>query len=254
MAFEIYNFSNNDDVDIIETGGPFSVIEYIRDLSCSPQEAPLKYYMSMQNVRRRQLMCELEGKSIILQPGALQWMVGDITQTTGIKGVGDAVGKMFAGSVTGEAAVKPEYKGYGTVVTEPTYRHYLMYNLANWEGSSMVVQDGMFCACEGNIQQKVIARKNVSSAVAGGKGIFNLMLKGNGYVILESDAPKEELITVDLDDDVLKVDGPYAVAWSPSLEFTVERSGKTLIGSAASGEGLVNVYRGTGRVIMMPQV
>ena len=32
----------------------------------------------------------------------------------------------------------------------------------------------------------------------------------------------------------------------------MERSGKSLIGSAASGEGLVNVYRGTGKVLMMP--
>ena len=37
-----------------------------------------------------------------------------------------------------------------------------------------------------------------------------------------------------------------------SLNFTVERSGKSLIGSAASGEGLVNVYRGTGKVLMAP--
>ena len=51
---------------------------------------------------------------------------------------------------------------------------------------------------------------------------------------------------------MLKVDGNHAIAWSKSLEFTVERSGKTLIGSAASGEGLVNVYRGTGKVLMMP--
>ena len=34
--------------------------------------------------------------------------------------------------------------------------------------------------------------------------------------------------------------------------FTVERTTKTLIGSAASGEGLVNVYRGTGKVRMSP--
>lgn len=33
---------------------------------------------------------------------------------------------------------------------------------------------------------------------------------------------------------------------------TVERSGKSLIGSAASGEGLVNVYRGTGKVLLAP--
>ncbi len=40
------------------------------------------------------------------------------------------------------------------------------------------------------------------------------------------------------------------VAWSPSLNFMVERTTATLIGSAASGEGLVNVYRGTGRVLV----
>ena len=43
-----------------------------------------------------------------------------------------------------------------------------------------------------------------------------------------------------------------AVAWSGTLDFTVERSGQSLIGSAASGEGLVNVYRGTGKVLLAP--
>ena len=42
------------------------------------------------------------------------------------------------------------------------------------------------------------------------------------------------------------------MCWSSSLEFTVERTTKMLIGSAVSGEGLVNVYRGTGRVLMSP--
>lgn len=57
---------------------------------------------------------------------------------------------------------------------------------------------------------------------------------------------------ITLQDDVLKVDGNMAIAWSGSLNFTVERSGKSLVGSAASGEGLVNVYRGTGRVLLAP--
>ena len=71
-------------------------------------------------------------------------------------------------------------------------------------------------------------------------------------VCLESQCPKEELVEIHLQDDVLKVDGNMAVAWSGSLDFTVERSGKSLIGSAASGEGLVNVYRGTGKVLLAP--
>ena len=49
-----------------------------------------------------------------------------------------------------------------------------------------------------------------------------------------------------------KIDGKLAVCWSSNLEFTVERSTKTLVGSAVSGEGSVNVYRGTGRVLMCP--
>ena len=50
----------------------------------------------------------------------------------------------------------------------------------------------------------------------------------------------------------LKIDGNLAVCWSSNLDFTVERSTGTLVGSAVSGEGLVNVYRGTGRVLMSP--
>lgn len=95
-------------------------------------------------------------------------------------------------------------------------------------------------------------RSNLSSAVAGNEGLFNLGITGSGVLCLESDCPREELVEITLQDDVLKVDGNLAVAWSGSLSFTVERSGKTLIGSAASGEGLVNVYRGTGKVLLAP--
>ena len=90
------------------------------------------------------------------------------------------------------------------------------------------------------------------SAVAGGEGLFNLGISGNGVLCLESECPKQELIEIVLQNDVLKIDGNMAIAWSGSLDFTVERSGKSLIGSAASGEGLVNVYRGTGKVLLAP--
>ena len=95
-------------------------------------------------------------------------------------------------------------------------------------------------------------RSSLSSAVAGNEGLFNLGIQGNGVLCLESPCPREELIEVTLQNDVLKIDGNMAIAWSGSLDFTVERSGKSLIGSAASGEGLVNVYRGTGKVLMSP--
>ena len=116
----------------------------------------------------------------------------------------------------------------------------------------MTIEDGMFLACDANVKSKVVARKNLSSAVLGSEGLFNLSLQGNGVAALESNVPEDELIEVILENDELKIDGNLAVCWSSNLEFTVERSTKTLVGSAVSGEGLVNVYRGTGRVLMCP--
>lgn len=161
------------------------------------------------------------------------------------------MGKMFKGAVTKESAVKPEYKGTGVVVLEPTYKYILLEDVSKW-GKGMVIEDGMFLACDGTVNQNVIARKNVSSAVLGGEGMFNLSLSGAGVVALESIVPAEELIEVQLNGDELKIDGNMAVAWSAELDFTVEKAGSSLIGSAVSGEGLVNVYRGTGKVLMSP--
>ena len=122
---------------------------------------------------------------------------------------------------------------------------------SEWPGG-VVLDAGLFLACESPLRQSTVMRSNFSSAIAGGEGLFNLKLDGKGVFCIEADCPREELIEINMTDDVLKVDGNFAVAWSAGVSFTVERSGKSLLGSAASGEGLVNVYRGTGRVLMMP--
>ena len=221
--YQLSNFIDNDDIRTLAQLGPFQVIEYQRDLSVSPDSAQTAYFSSVMHVRRRQVLCDLKQANITLQAGAMQWSVGNVNATTGVKGVGDLFGKALRGKVTGESAIKPEYTGDGLLVLEPTYKHILLLDLADWNGS-----------------------------VAGNEGLFNLGITGNGVLCLESDCPREELVEITLQDDVLKVDGNLAVAWSGSLSFTVERSGKTLIGSAASGEGLVNVYRGTGKVLLAP--
>lgn len=251
--FTVNNFFNNDDIKILDSMGPFQVLEYTRDLSVMPGDAMLAYYCNEMNVRKRQVVCDLSKAPITLQAGAMQWTVGNVNANTGVKGVGDLFSKALRGSVTGESAIKPEYTGDGLLVLEPTYKHILLINTAEW-GGSIVLDDGLFLACDSNLKHKAVMRSNFSSAVAGNEGLFNLGIQGNGILCLESQCPKEELIEITLNNDVLKVDGNNAIAWSGSLNFTVERSGKSLIGSAASGEGLVNVYRGTGKVLLAPVV
>lgn len=252
MAFKVNNFIGNDDVKVIDQKGAFQVIEYQRDLSVTPGSAQIAYYCNAMNVRKRQVVCNVGKSPITLQAGAMQWTVGNVNATTGVKGVGDFFGKSLRASVTGESAIKPEYTGNGMLMLEPTYKHILLIDIAEWNGS-IVLDDGLFLACESHLRHKAVMRSNFSSAVAGNEGLFNLGIQGTeGILCCESFCPKEELIEVVLQNDVLKVDGNFAIAWSGSLDFTVERSGKTLLGSAASGEGLVNVYRGTGKVLLAP--
>ena len=181
----------------------------------------------------------------------MQWSAGPVNATTGVKGVGDLFGKMVRGAVTSESAIKPEYTGAGVLALEPTYKHILLLDVAEW-GGSIVLDDGLFLACESTLKHKAVMRATFSSAVAGNEGLFNLGINGTGILALESACPREELVEIQLQNDTLKIDGNMAIAWSGGLDFTVERSSRSLVGSAASGEGLVNVYRGTGRVLMAP--
>ena len=231
----------------------FHVLEYVQDASVSPMNAMNEYFMSKMHVRRRQVVIDIDkDHSAVIQAGAMQWMGGNVQATSGVKGIGDFLGKALKGAVTKETAVKPEYVGEGYLVLEPTYKYIILADVGKWGSAGMTIEDGMFLACDANVKSKVVARKNLSSAVLGSEGLFNLSLQGNGVAALESNVPEDELIEVILENDELKIDGNLAVCWSSNLEFTVERSTKTLVGSAVSGEGLVNVYRGTGRVLMCP--
>ena len=144
--YRISNFTDNDDIRVLDTLGPFSVIEYLRDLSVMPGNAQNAYFCNEMNVRKRQVLCDLSKAQVTVQAGAMQWTVGKVNATTGVKGVGDLFGKALRGSVTGESAIKPEYTGNGLLVLEPTYKHILLLDLADWNGS-IVLDDGLFLAC-----------------------------------------------------------------------------------------------------------
>lgn len=250
--YRINNLANEKSHVVTERKGMFSILEHTTDYSVAPDNAMTEYFMSQMNVKRRQVVAQLDGKvGLTLQAGSMQWTVGNLQATTGIKGVGDLLGKMVKSSITKESAIKPEYVGNGILVTEPTFKYLLIENVGDWAGG-LVMEDGMFLACENTVKHEIQARSSLSSALAGNEGLFNLRLAGVGACVMESNVPRSELVEVILDNDTLKIDGSYAICWSGNLSFTVERSGKSLIGSAASREGLVNVYRGTGRVLLAP--
>lgn len=248
--FQLSNFYDNTNMKCINELGAFQVFEHEKDLSVLPETAEMAYFSSTMNVRKRQVLVNLNNSACKVQSGAMQWMLGNVNMETGVKSAGGFFKQMAGAAVTGESAIKPIYSGQGLLMLEPTFKHILLVDVSKW--GSIVLQDGLFLACDNTLQEKVIARNNASSTMLGGEGLFNLSLSGQGIAALESPVPQQELVQFNLQDDVVKIDGNMAIAWSGSLQFTVEKSTKSLIGSAASGEGFVNVYRGTGSILMAP--
>lgn len=244
------NLFENKNLEVTAVRGDVKVLEYKKDLSVTSENAMAAYFASEMNVRKRQVLIELKGNAYTISAGEMQWTAGNVSMAADVKGIGDFIGKALSSKVTKESAIKPKYQGNGLLMLEPTYKHILLEEVSDWGG--IVLDDGLFLACESRVQQKVVARTNLSSAMLGNEGLFNLCLRGAGIAVLESPVPREELIELVLQNDEVRIDGNYAIAWSDTLEFRVEKSSKSLIGSAVSGEGLVNVYRGTGRILMAP--
>lgn len=248
---QVNNLQNNENIKKIAELGCFEVFEHQKDMSVDPSLASVAYFMQEMNCKKRQVLCNLDGNSVKVQAGAMQWTAGNVTMSSGLKGAKDFLGKAIKGLATGESTAKPVFAGKGYVMFEPTYKYIILEDVSEW-GAGMVLDDGLFLACDSTVREEVIARKNISSALLGGEGLFNLSLSGQGIAVLESSVPREELIEIVLDNDEVRIDGNMAIAWSKTLQFSVEKSSKSLIGSLASGEGFVNVYKGTGKILMAP--
>lgn len=238
-------------IDTIENSGiKVEVLEYQNLLgSTNTYGANNLYFMRQANIKARQIAVYLTNQSIKIEPGAMSYFKGNIDMVSGLT-VGNAVGKFFSGMVTGEHAAQPEYKGTGMVVLEPTFKHYILTKLD--QGEKAIVDKGMFYCAESAVTVKPIMNSTISSALLGGEGVFQIALTGPGVVVLESPVPMCEIDIMEINNESLKVDGNFALLRMGDIRFTVERSARTLVGSAMSGEGLVNVFTGTGSVWLAP--
>jgi uncharacterized protein (AIM24 family) len=111
--------------------------------------------------------------------------------------------------------------------------------------------DSTYCG-QGSLDIGSAVQKNVSSALFGGEGWFQTRIRGSGICVLESPVPADEVLRIDLKDETLQVDGNFALMRTGKIEFSVEKSTRSLLGTLTSGEGLLQTFRGTGSVWLAP--
>lgn len=200
-------------------------------------------------VRLKQGRILLNDSTIRVQAGALSFMKGEINIKNKVGGVFTLSKKLFSSKATEETISKPVYHGKGEIFLEPTFGHFALIFL---EDEEIIIDDKLFYACEEDIEVTTKMIKNPAVAILGDEELFSTKLKGSGIVLLEIPVPETEIFRCRLYKDTLKVDGDFAILRSGDIEVSLEKSTKTIAGTIMSGEGLLNVYKGTGEVWLIP--
>ncbi|SHJ75796.1 Uncharacterized conserved protein, AIM24 family [Clostridium cavendishii DSM 21758] len=206
-------------------------------------------FMKDAKIKLRQVRIILHNSGVRTEAGALSYLKGNINMTTKFGGVVSLGKKIFTNKVTNESTFKPLYEGTGEIFLEPSFKHYALLEL---EDDEIIVDDGLYYASEESVEVGASMQKSISSMIFGNEGVFQTQIKGNGIVVLELPVPESEIFKCRINNDVLKVDGNFAILRTGDIEFSVEKSTKSIAQTVASGEGFLNVYRGTGEIWLAP--
>lgn len=179
---------------------------------------------------------------VFLEAGQLHYMLGYVQMQADAPSLGGFAKSML----TKEKAVRPYYSGSGEIYLTPTFGE---VNLLDLRGNEEWILDkGCYLASDAGVQIGLHQNKMMTS-MFGGEGMFQTSVKGVGKVFYWSPGVVQR---IELQGQVLTVDGSFAVARTGSLEFKVERATKGILGSMLSGEGMVNTFSGYGSVMLAP--
>lgn len=217
--------------------------------SNDPSTAQSIYYANQTGLKLKQVRIVLNQGEAVAEAGTLHYMYGQLELDNPIGGVAGLGKAMLKKMLTNETAFMPRYRGIGEIYLEPSFGDFLIYQLNN---ETIVADKGLFYCGEGSLTTGIAAQRNVSSAMLGGEGFFQTQIQGTGIGVFELPVPIDEVRCVQLNNETLKVDGNFALMRSGQIDFSVERSSKGLFGSLGSGEGLLQTFRGTGRVWLAP--
>jgi len=191
--------------------------------------------------RLNMVKVELENAAFRYEAGAMHYMQGNLELEANAPGVG----KMFKSMITKEKIIKPIISGTGTVFMQPSFGEFTILELQNDE---WILDQGAYYASEMHVEIGAYTNRAISAMFSGEKW-FQTVVAGTGKVVINSAGPLEE---IELVNDKLVVDGRFAVARTSGIELKVAKATRGIFSTVISGEGLVNTFTGTGKVLVAP--
>lgn len=210
-----------------------------------PQPAPSQFGAIKFDVVEKEtlkfLTAEFSNSAVRYESGGMYYMQGNLDLEANLPSAGGFLKSM----VTRESVVKPVIRGSGTVWFEPTFGNFTIMEL---KGEEWILDKGAYYASEMGIEIGSFTNKSISGLFSG-EGFFQTKVSGTGKVVIFSNGPIE---TIELNNGKLVVDGSFAVARQASVQLTVAKANKGIFGSMISGEGIINTFTGSGKVLIAP--
>lgn len=207
----------------------------------APSQAGKVTFDVLTKERLNMVKVDLENAAFRYEAGAMHYMKGNLELQSDLPGVGS----IFKSMITKEKVVKPVISGTGTVFLTPSFGEFTILDLDNDE---WILDRGAYYASELDVELGSFTNRAISAMFSGEKW-FQTVVAGTGKVIINSSGPLEE---VELVNDKLVVDGSFAVARTSGIELKVTKATRGIFSTMISGEGLVNTFSGTGKVLIAP--
>jgi uncharacterized protein (AIM24 family) len=204
------------------------------------KETEAKDAFNLQNSKL--LKVELSDVTIQAKLGSMVAYQGDVNFEHAGSG---GMSRMLKKAVTNEGATLMKISGKGEVFHADMAQDVQLLQL---DGDQITANGANVLAFDAGIDWDIKKVEGTSGMLAG--GLFNMELKGSGWVALVSDGPP---VLIDIDGDETCADPQAAITWSSGLSTSVKTdvNVKTMIGRG-SGETIQVAYSGKGWLLVQP--
>lgn len=245
--YKIYNLKSNENVEVSAQAGIFTVLE-VQD---TPKAHPSKGNASVMDVwvenilrnEKRQVIAQLVDNEVLIGENTLSWMVGECTLAPEESGRFNL--KPILNKSENNLSGLLRIKGNGTIALQAIEDHLMLVNMRDWQ-EGLICDRDMFEACEGQIKVTTELTTHIPSTINPQQEVQYISFNGPGIVAIRIPCLSSQLVLVEIEQDVLRIEGNHAVAWSKTLEFIVseEQSDST------QQTKRVQVFKGTGKILL----
>ena len=187
----------------------------------------------------------VDNESIRAEAGAPSYYNGDIEIESQL--IPSPV-KMMRSVLADEAIFRPIFSGTGVVTLESSRGGFHVLDL---EADSWILEPGTYWASEDSIDLG-FHRESLMTAIWANEGLVYLQTRvsGTGKVVVTTRGPVN-LVKLE-EGQRVATEGKFVICRSHDVSYRIRRATKNWLGRFTSGEGLVRVYEGPGKVLLNP--